>query len=69
MPFHIYGIVPSVAFMIDILKSAKDSFFQGKACGVVKDKVSQASSALRHSAELRMIIEQEVFKAYFGDSQ
>ena len=28
--FHIQGIVPSVAFVVGIPESAKDSFFQGK---------------------------------------
>ena len=42
--------------------SAKDSFFQGKAHVVIKDKISQPSSALRHSTELINILEKEDYK-------
>ena len=50
--FHIHGIVPSVSFIVDIPLSEKDSVFQGKACVVLKDKVSQPTSPLRHVTEL-----------------
>ena len=45
--------------MVEIPTSSKDSFFQGKARVVLKDKVSQPSSALRHSSELINILEKE----------
>ena len=60
--FHIHGIVPSVSFVVDIPTSSKDSFFQGKAYVVLKDKVSQPSSPLRHSCELLNILEKETYK-------
>ena len=60
--FHVHGIVPSVSFIVDIPISAKDSFFQGKACVTLKDKVSQPSSALRHTSELRHVLEKEDYK-------
>ena len=50
--FHIHGIVPSVAFFVNIPESENDSFFQGKPFVTLMDKVTQASHALRHSAEL-----------------
>jgi len=48
-----------VSFIVDIPLSEKDSFFQGKACVVLKDKVSQPSSLLRHATELIRILEKE----------
>ena len=57
--FHVFGIVPSVAFVADIPSSAQESFFQGKPYVTVKDKVTRPSSALRHSCELKMILEKE----------
>jgi len=57
--FHIHGIVPSVSLIVYIPLSEKDSFFQGKACVVLKDKVSQPSSPLRHATELIRILEKE----------
>lgn len=57
--FHVFGIVPSVAFVVDIPSLAQDSFFQGMPYVTVKDKVTQPSSALRHSCELKMILEKE----------
>lgn len=53
--FHIYGIVLSVAFAIDI-PAATESFFRGNAFVTNKDKVTQPSSALRHSTELTHLI-------------
>ena len=44
--FHVFGIVPSVAFMVDIPNSAQESFFQGKPCVTVKDKVTRPCSVL-----------------------
>ena len=54
--FHTCGIVPSAAFFVHIPESPKDSFFQGKAFVTLKDKVTQPSSALRHSAEISSIV-------------
>lgn len=49
--FHIHGIVPSVAFFVDIPESAQDSFYSEKPYVTLKDKVIQPSSPLRHAAE------------------
>ena len=54
--FHVQGIVPSVAFFVNLPESAKDSFFQGKPFVTLKDKVTQPSHALRHSVELDSIL-------------
>ena len=53
--FHIHGIVPSVAFFVNIPDSATNSFFQGKPFVTLNDKVTQPSNALRHSVELASI--------------
>ena len=45
--------------MVDIPNSAQESSFQGKPYVNVKDKVTQPSSALRHSCELKVILEKE----------
>lgn len=42
--------------------SSKDSFFQGMPYVTVKDKVSQPSSALRHSTELSNLLQGESLK-------
>ena len=60
--FHIHGIVPSVAFFVNIPESENDSFFQGKPFVTLKDKVTQASHALRHSAELASITRSDYSK-------
>ena len=49
--FHIHGVVPSVAFAVNIPESVHDSFYSGRAFVTLKDKVLQPSSALRHAAE------------------
>ena len=54
--FHLHGIVPSVAFVIDLPDQESDSFFRGHVFVTNKDKVTQPSSALRHSAELTDLI-------------
>ena len=54
--FHVRGIVPSVAFVVDTPESPSDSFFSGQPFVVCKDKITQPSSALRHSTELTDII-------------
>ena len=54
--FHLFGIVPSVAFFIDVPDNASDSFFRGATFVTNKDKVTQPSSALRHSAEMKSLI-------------
>ena len=53
--FHVHGIIPSVSFFVNIPDSTKDSFFQGKPYVTLKDKVTQASHALRHSVEVSSI--------------
>ena len=49
--FHTCGMVPSVIFNIDIPEAARDSFYQGEPNVVLKDKIFQPSSALRHATE------------------
>lgn len=58
--FHVHGVIPSVLFQIDIPESANDSFYYGKVHVTVKDKVFQASSAIRHCAENVRILREEV---------
>lgn len=53
--FHVHGIVPSVAFYVNIPDSATDSLFQGKPFVTLKDKVTPPSHGLRHSVELASI--------------
>jgi hypothetical protein len=50
--FHLFGVVPSVALSIEIPESPNDSFFSGQPYVLNKDKITQPSSAYRHSAEL-----------------
>ena len=50
--FHLHGIVPSVAFVIDLPEHESDTFFRGHAFVTSKDKVTQPSNALRHATEL-----------------
>lgn len=57
--FHIHGVVPSVCLMVQIPQSPLDSFFSGQVYVVNKNKVTQPSSALCHSAELSKIVLQE----------
>ena len=60
--FHIHGIVPSVAFFVNIPEAENDYFFQGKPFVTLKDKVTQSSHALRHSAELASITRSDYSK-------
>lgn len=55
--FHINGIVPSVAFVVDVPENHSDSFFNGHAYVTLKDKVTQPSSALRHASELTQLVQ------------
>lgn len=54
--FHVNGIVPSVAFVVDIPEMPTDSFFNGQTFVTNKDKVTQPSSALRHASEMTGMI-------------
>ena len=54
--FHIAGAVPSVCVIIGITKDSKDSFHNGMVHVTVKDKVFQASTALRHTVETVKIV-------------
>ena len=60
---HVQGIIPSVAFFVDVPESSNDSFFSGQAIVTNKVKATQPSSALRHSTELTNII-----RTHYGDS-
>lgn len=50
--FHVHGIVPSVAFVVDIPENVSESFFMGGTFVTNKDKVTQPSSAFRHTTEI-----------------
>ena len=54
--FHLAGVVPSVAFFLNIPKQGRDSFYSGSVVVTLKDKVLQLSHALRHSVELSNIV-------------
>ena len=54
--FHVAGVVLSVCVIVDIPKNSRDSFHDGIIHVTVKDKVSQSSSALRHTVETVQII-------------
>ena len=54
--FHLHGIVPSVAFFVDVPEDPSDSFFAGHPFVTNKDKVTQPSHALRHATELTNLI-------------
>lgn len=54
--FHVSGLVPSVAFVVNIPQNCSDSFFQGRTFVTTKDKVFQPSSPLRHSTELTTVL-------------
>ncbi|SMN01555.1 hypothetical protein SPONL_2127 [uncultured Candidatus Thioglobus sp.] len=54
--FHIHGVVPSVALFVDIPDDVHGNFYAGSTFVTCKDKVTQASSALRHVTELMSII-------------
>ena len=55
--FHVHGIVPSVAFFVDIPENPKDSFFNGQAFVTNKYKVTEPSSPLRHATETCYLIQ------------
>ena len=49
--FHVTGLVPSVIFEIEIPDDPQDTFYKGQPHVLLKDKIFEPSSALRHSAE------------------
>ncbi|CAG2208685.1 unnamed protein product [Mytilus edulis] len=57
--FHIHGAVPSVLFRIDIPSNSRDSFYNGNVHVLIKDKVFNPSSALRHATETVKILRSE----------
>ncbi|XP_066928996.1 uncharacterized protein [Clytia hemisphaerica] len=54
--FTKFGIIPSVSLVIDIPDDIDGSFYRGQVHIGFKDSVLQASSALRHSAELKNVL-------------
>ena len=50
--FHVHGIVPSVAFVINVPMMETDSFYSGQAFVTNKDKVTQPSNAFREVTNL-----------------
>ena len=60
--YRVHGIVPSISFFIDIPQASTDSFYRGKAFVGCKDKVTQPSSAIRHSTELCSIVQSNFSK-------
>jgi hypothetical protein len=55
--FHVTGVVPSVAFSVDVPQNSQDSFFNGKAYVTCKDKIFQPSCPFRHGVELADVID------------
>ena len=55
--FHLAGIIPSVAFILDISGDPTDSFFNGHVFVTCKDKIFEQSSPFRHGAELGRILD------------
>ena len=55
--FHLAGIVPSVAFVLDLPGNPLDSFFNGGVFVTCKDKIIEQSSPFRHGAELARILD------------
>ena len=49
--FHIFGIVPSFLFHVDVPGDYRDGFYTGTVHVTLKDKVLQASSPMRHTTE------------------
>ena len=49
--FHIFGIVPSVLFHVEIPEVVEDGFYSGEVHVTLKDKVQQPSSPFRHAVE------------------
>ena len=54
--FHVNGIVPSVAFFVDVPDNFSNTFFRGIPFVTNKNKVTQPSSALRHATEMACLI-------------
>ena len=54
--FYVHGIVPSVAFFIDVPESNSGSFFREHAFITNKDIVTQPSHALRHAAKFTDLV-------------
>lgn len=50
--WHVGGLVPSVMLLAEIPERAEDTFYRGKVCVTVKEKVFQPSSPGRHTAEI-----------------
>ena len=59
--FHIVGAVPSVCVIVVIPEDSEDSFHDGKVHVTVKDKVFQASIALRYTVETVKIVRENKF--------
>ena len=54
--FHVHGIVPSVAFFVDMPEDDSGTFFRGHTFVTNKDKVTQPSHAMRHAAKVTNLV-------------
>lgn len=54
--FHVAGCIPTAVLKTNIPERASDTFFQGDAYVIVKDKIFQPSHGLRHGAELTSLV-------------
>ena len=57
MDHDLAGVIPSVAFILDIPCDPADSFFNGRVFVTCKDKMFDQSSPFRHGAEVCRILE------------
>ena len=58
---HLAGIVPSVAFALDVPYIPLDAFFNGNVFVTCKEKIFEQSSPFRHGAELLRILKNHFY--------
>lgn len=56
--WHVGGIVPSVLLLAEIPQRVEDSFYGGKVCVTLKEKVFQPSSPSRHTTEIANVLQE-----------
>ena len=59
--FHWAGVIPFVAFVLDIPSSPLDSFINGNVSVTSKQKMFEPSSPFRHGAELLCNLENNLY--------
>ena len=70
-PFAVghFSIIPSVVFHLSIHDSFEGSWYTGKVVVGLKDAFFQASSALRHAAELHSLLLTRIWsKSIYSDA-